>query len=89
MQLLGDRENDVMVFHGEEVFLARLDPAGFVQGLTLGAVAISARVVPDLCMPTRITLLDMASERRRAAIRDRAHDALLLQQRLSRPTLRL
>lgn len=84
MELLGDGEDDVVILDGEDVLLPRLDPAGLVEGLALGAVTISAGVIPDLLMPTAVAGLDMAAERRRAAARDRADGAFLLRRELQK-----
>jgi hypothetical protein len=78
VKLLGDGKDGVVVLDGEDVLLPRFHPAGFVEGLALGTVAIAAGIVPDLQMPTRLTGLDVAPERRGTAARDRPHSPLLL-----------
>jgi hypothetical protein len=78
MEFLRDGEDDVMIFNGEDILLAGLDPSGLVETPTFGAVAIPAGVVPDLRIPAGVADLDMAPERRGAAARDRAHSPLLL-----------
>ena len=78
VEFLRNGEDEVMIFDGEDIFLACLDPSGLVETPTLGAMAIPAGVVPDLRMPAGVADLDVAPERRRAAARDCAHRSLLL-----------
>jgi hypothetical protein len=78
VEFLRDGEDDVMIFDGEDILLACLDPSGLVETPTFGAVAITAGVIPDLRMPAGVADLDVAPECRRAAARDRAHRPLLL-----------
>jgi len=51
--------------------------------LTLGAVAIAARVVSDVAVAAILAALDMPAERGRTALLDRRHDLELLQAHMS------
>jgi len=75
--LLRHGEDDVEVWHCEELGSSVLKPLGTRQGLALWAVAIAARVVADALVAAGVALLDMAAERGRATLLDRRHDAAL------------
>ena len=75
--LLRHGEDDVEVWHCEELGSSALKPLGTRQGLALWAVAIAARVVADALVAAGIALLDVAAERCRATLLDRRHDATL------------
>ena len=75
--LLRQGEDDVEVWHCEELGSAVFEPFGARQGLALWAVAIAARVVRDALVAAGIALLDVAAEGGRATLFDRRHDATL------------
>jgi hypothetical protein len=75
--LLRHGEDDVEVWHCEELGSSVLEPLGTRQGLALWAVAIAARVVADALVAAGIALLDVAAKRGRATLLDRCHDATL------------
>jgi len=60
--LIGQSENDVEVFNGEQIGLASLDPAKRRGELAFGAMAIAARVIRDGQRAAVITLIDMTAE---------------------------
>src|SRR5262245_43143778 len=66
-------EDDLEVVGVEEVGFALLDPLRPREGLTLRAVPISARVVPEAPMVATITLLHMPAERGGPAPLDGRH----------------
>ena len=61
----------------EQFSLPVFEPLRPGQGLTLRAMAITARVVGDTLMPAGIALFDVATQRRGTAQLNRAHGALL------------
>src|SRR5450759_1592898 len=65
VQLAGDGEHEVKVVDGQDALEAGLDPAGLVERLTLGAVAISARVVGGRLETAGGAEVEMAAERGR------------------------
>jgi len=75
--LLRHSEDDVEVWHCEELGSSVLKPLGTRQGLALRAVAIAARVVRDALVAAGIALLEVAAERCRATLLDRRHHATL------------
>jgi hypothetical protein len=75
--LLRYGEDDVEIWHCEELGSSVLKPLGTRQGLALWAVAIAARVVADALVAAGIALLDMATEGCRATLLDGGHDATL------------
>jgi hypothetical protein len=82
--VMGDRgdlsrhgEDDMEVWHCEELGSSVVKPLGTRQGLALWAVAIAARVVADALVAAGIALLDVAAQRGRATLLDRRHDASL------------
>ncbi len=50
------------------------DPPCFGQGLTLGAVAVTARVIGGVLKATEVTLLEVATEKRSSTVLNGAHD---------------
>ena len=68
---------DMKVRHWKQLSLPLREPLGPCQALAFRTVTIAARVVGDAGRTTIIALLDMATERRRPAGRDGAHDATL------------
>jgi hypothetical protein len=75
--LLWHREDDMEVWHGEELGSPAIKPLGAGQRLALWAVAIAARVVKDALVTTGLALLDMAAKRGRTTPFDRRHHATL------------
>src|SRR3954453_13213455 len=71
------REDDVEVLGVEDLGAAILQPFGTGQRLAFRAVPVPAAVVRDALMPALIALVDVATQRRRAAALDRGHDAAL------------
>ena len=71
------REDDMKVRHWQQLGLPLREPLGPCQSLAFRTMAVAARVVGDAGRTTIIALLDMATERRRPARRDGAHDATL------------
>ena len=77
------REDDVEVPDIEQPLAALLDPMLLGERLTLRAVPVAARMVRMVLVPARRAVLDMASERRCAALLDvRQHPLLLTRQRV-------
>src|SRR6185437_5952368 len=75
------REDDMEVPDVEQPFAALLDPMLLGERLTLRAVPVAARMVRMVLVPARRAVLDMASERRGAALLDvRQHPLLLTRQ---------
>ena len=70
-------EDDMEVWHRQQLGLPLREPLGPCQPLAFGTVTIAAGVVSDARCATIIALLDMASEHRCSARRDGAHDASL------------
>lgn len=78
VELLGNREDDVEVFDGQQFGSAPLDPLGPLAVLAFGAVAVAARVVADALLLTVVAAVDMAAESGSAAGLDGPHHAVLL-----------
>jgi hypothetical protein len=70
-------KDHVKIRNLQEFGLAILDPLRPGQRLTFGAMSIRATVVAIPLMATLIALLQVATEGRRAAVLDGAHDAPL------------
>jgi hypothetical protein len=45
MKPIGNREDDMVVFDGQQGLLPALEPAHFVESLALGAMAVAAGIV--------------------------------------------
>src|SRR3954452_16103186 len=73
----GNGEDDMEVGHGQEFARAGGEPPGPCWSLALRAMPVAAGVIGDARGPTRRAGLDMATEGRRPARHDRAHDATL------------
>jgi hypothetical protein len=71
------REDDMEVSHWQQFGLSIRKPSGARQSLALRTMPVATRVVGDAGRTTIIALLDMATERRRPAGGDGAHDAPL------------
>ena len=70
-----EREDHMKVFTLEQFCLAVLQPLGAGQRLALGAIPVAAGVVADALLVARVAALHVTTERRRAALLDRAHHA--------------
>jgi hypothetical protein len=88
--LVGDRgdlgrhgEDDMEIGDRQQIGLAGREPILRRRPLTLGAMAIAARVVGDAAVAAILAVLDMPAERGRAALLDRRHDLELSQARMS------
>jgi hypothetical protein len=77
-ELLGDGEDQVEVRHRQELGHARLDPACRGQGLALGAVAVTARVVDRMLVAALRAAVEVATQGRRPAGLDRCEDPAVL-----------
>ena len=69
-QLVGEREDDMSVGHGEQFGAARGQPAVARLALTLRAVPVAAGVIGDGAMPATGALVQMATHRGGAASLD-------------------
>ena len=78
MELIGDGEDDMVVFDGQQVPLLRGEPAELLKALTLRAVPISARIVGDLPKSTAVAFVEVTAEGRGAATQDVSYHARLL-----------
>lgn len=77
-------EDQVEIPHGQQHGLARCQPSLGCTRLTLGAMAIAARVVGNVFMPAVFAPRGMATERCRAAARDGVHDFQLVEADMAR-----
>ena len=75
IELVRQREDDVEVLDGEELFPPCLDPLLFLQELAFGAVSVPARVVRYLDMAALLALVDMSPQICRSADLDGVHGA--------------
>src|SRR5262245_27198461 len=75
--LLRQREDHMKVLHWQQIGLARLQPSACGRSLAGRTMPIPAAAVGYLSMPALLAAPNVASERRRAAGLDRAHDAAL------------
>ena len=66
----GEGEDDVIVLDGQEVAAAVFEPAFSGPTLTLGAVAVTARVVGNLGVLATLTTRNVPAERGGAAALD-------------------
>jgi hypothetical protein len=62
-----EREDDMEVRHGKQIGCLRLEPPSRGGGLARRTMAIAARVVGNLAVPTTVTQEDMSAPRRRPA----------------------
>jgi len=77
-QPMREREDDVHIWHVEQIALARVEPALPRLRLTLRAVPVPTRVIRDGPMAAGVTPIEVPAERAGATARDRAeHGALL------------
>ena len=77
------REDDMEIADRQQIGLAGREPILRRRPLTLGAVAIAARVVGDAAVAAIFAALDMPAERGRTALLDRRHDLELPQAHMS------
>src|SRR6266851_2451588 len=77
-QLMGQREDDVEVGHGQQLGGARGQPSGACVALALGTVPVATRVIGDGLMSAAGASIAMTSERRRAATDDGVHHLAVL-----------
>ena len=73
-----EREDDVDVWHVEELALAGMEPALPRLRLALRAVPVPTRVIGDGLMPAGVTPIEMAAQCGGATARDRPQDRSLL-----------
>jgi hypothetical protein len=71
-------ENDMEILHRKQLGGAGLDPPRGLGGLTYGAVAVAARDIRDLLIPTPVARLDMTAQGRRATPRQVGQGTALL-----------
>src|SRR6266853_4696026 len=69
-QFVWESENDMGVVRGQQFGAARLKPAVARVTLTPRAMPVPARIIRDGLMTAPRTLVDMATQRRRAAAQD-------------------
>jgi hypothetical protein len=77
--LFGKGEDHVIVRRGKQFGLARLEPPGFGERLTLGALAVAAGVVGVSLRAARIAYVDVAAQEGSPAEFDGAHGMMLLE----------
>ncbi len=73
----GQREYDVEIGRGQEVRLLRGQPSLRRPPLTLGTMAVAARIVGDARMSAVLATFDVSAERRGTTNLDCRHDATL------------
>ena len=76
-KLLGQREDDMKVPRVEEMLPTLLDPLFLRERLTLRTVPVATRVVRGVLVATRVALVEMSAEGRRAALGDVGEHSLL------------
>ena len=82
-------KHTVEVGDGQQVGQARFDPPRLGQRLTLGAMAIAARMVPRLIGPTVVALQQVPAEGGSPALLERAHHPELLPRQSMRRAIRV
>jgi len=70
-------EDHVVILHGQEIVLARLEPALRGTALALGAMSVTARVVGDLRLRATRAARRVAAEGDAAALLNGRHDLQL------------
>ena len=75
----GQREDHVVILHGQQVGLTCLEPPVCGARLALRAMAVTTRVVGDLQLGAAGTAQHMSTQRRGAALFDGRHDLQLSQ----------
>jgi hypothetical protein len=76
--LLGDGEDHVEVFGGQQFGIALLDPPGTCFSLAFGAMPVAAGAVSDVSELTVGTPFDSAAQDRGTAVFDGLHQAMLM-----------
>ena len=79
----GKREDDMEVADRQQVGFALGQPGARSGALAFGAVPIAAAVVGNAPVPAVLAGIDVAAERRRAAVLDRRHDLELGQAQMT------
>ena len=79
IELVRQREDDVEVLDGEELFPPGLDPFFFFEELALRAVPVPARVVGYLEVAALLALVDVSPQTCRSADLDGVHGAQVVQ----------
>jgi hypothetical protein len=77
LELVGQREDDMEVRHGQEIGEPRLEPVVLGQALALGTVAVATRVIDRPAVAAAGARLEVTAPRRGAAGRERAQDGAL------------
>jgi hypothetical protein len=78
MELIGDGEDNMVVFDRQQMLLLRGEPAELLKTLALRTVPIPARIVGDLSKPTSLTLVEVTAEGGGPATQDVSHHKRLL-----------
>ena len=78
IQFRGDGEDHMKIFNRKKIFTAGLDPFFFPQGLTFGAVPVSAGVIRYLQMSALVALVLMTAQGGGSASLDGAHDPQMI-----------
>ena len=73
-----DSEDDVEIFHRQQLRLPHFQPTSARQPLALGAMAIAARAVLHVIVLTVVAPFDNTAQRGRAAGFDGAHQGFLM-----------
>jgi len=75
---VGDREDEMMVFGGQQSNLLSLKPSHLIEAPAFGTVTVAARVVGDLPVSAPITFLDVAAQGCGAALGNGSNNPRLL-----------
>jgi hypothetical protein len=75
----GHGENDVEVFHRQQLGLALFQPAGARQSLALGAMPVAAGAILNVCVLALAAPFDHTAQGGSTAVFDSLHQPLLLQ----------
>jgi hypothetical protein len=82
---IGHREDEMMVFGGQQPPLLSLKPSHLLEALAFGTVTVAAGVVGDLPVSAPITLLDVTAQDCGAALGNGPDDPRLLAGKLRQP----
>jgi hypothetical protein len=77
-ELVGNGKHHVKVGYRQKVGLLLVEPIGFGHRLAFWAMAITARVIRDTCIPAPIALIAVAAKPSGAALFDGTHHSELL-----------
>jgi hypothetical protein len=80
-------EDQMVVGHGQQLGLASFQPLLGHRPLTLGAMAVAARVISDVSMAAVLAGRDMAAQCRRTAGLDGTHHLELVEAQMTGPGL--